>query len=267
MSGKRRRLSRKIRTRLRLAAWVLIPLAIICGAAYAYFAWIYMPAKITPAKIGVITIDDPIYTFDYARQAENALEDPSIKAVVVRVNSPGGSVNACFQTETAFSRLAENKPVVANFEGCAASGAYLVASASDYIYAYDQSVTGSLAVIAVWVSYERYYEKEGIDVYVWKSGEQKDLFQPWRSPTEEDNAEIQELIDNITEELFDRITANRPETENYIDNLRDGSVIYGWEALDYHLVDAIGSHQDAIRKAADMAGLEEGEYEVVNLSE
>lgn len=253
----------------------LVILIVIIGGlstagAFAYNAYLAPPS----AKIGVISIDDSVYSFDYAHQIEDALDDDSIKAVVVKFKSPGGSVNACFQTEESLSRLAAEKPVVAELEEYAASGAYLIASASDYIYAHSQTVTAGLGVIAQWVSYEDYYENKGIDYFTWKSGEQKDWFAPWRDPTENEKAEIENLVSDFTDELFNRIINNRAgkvsdnkqDFENRISDLRDASTVYGSSALTYGLVDNLGDYNNAVEKAATMAGLEDGEYRVVNLS-
>ncbi|MBS3814971.1 MAG: S49 family peptidase [Hadesarchaea archaeon] len=249
---------------------IILVTAVISTLGVMGYAYLSQP----PAKIGVINIDSEIYSFNYTRQIEDAMNDNSIKAVVVRFNSPGGSVNASFQTEASLSNLAEEKPVVANLEEYASSGAYLVASASDYIYAHEQTITAGLGVIAVWVSYEDYYENKGIDYFVWKSGGQKDWFAPWRKPTDKENSEIDNLVQGYASDLFNKIIQNRhphepenkSEFENLISELQDGSTIYGAEALYYGLIDNLGGYHDAVDRVASMAGLREGEYRVVELS-
>lgn len=236
---------------------ILIPAVVIGGSVFAYFTWIY-----SPPKIGVLNINGPI-TWKHATLAEKAEGDPAIDAVVLRINSPGGTVSASFQAESSISELADEKTVVADLEQYAASGAYLASSASDHIYAHSQTTTGGLGVRAIWVSYEDYFENLGIDYHVWKSGERKDMFAPYRSPTENENVEIRSLVESYTNELFSRIGTNRSGTTG-LDNLRDGSVIDGDEALNYGLVDELGSFQDAVDKAADMENLET--YESISLS-
>lgn len=239
---------------------IAVIVAIIGGSAL-----LYLNRSESKPKVGVINVSGTIEGFEYANLAERAQDDSSIKAVVLNVNSPGGSLTGTFQTESSLSRL--EKPLVASLGEIAASGAYVIASASDYIYAYDQTLTAGLGVIAIWVSYKDYYENRGIDYFIWKSGEEKDMFSPWRKPTEEENARLQEMVENFSAELFSRITTNRPETSGYLDNLRDGSTVYGTEALILHLIDNLGTNEDAVLKAASMAGLEKGEFETVNLSE
>lgn len=229
----------------------------------------YFVVSESKPKIGVLNINGEIKGFRYARLAEEARKDSSIKAVVLKINSPGGSVNGTFQAESSISRLQKEKTVVASLQEYAASGAYVVGSASDYIYAWDQTLTGGLGVIAMWVSYEEYYENMGIDYYIWKTGDQKDMFAPWRKPTENESAEIQSLVENLTKELYGRIKINRPQTVSYIENnvqnIRDGSTVYGKNALKLKLIDNIGSQDDAIEKAAELENLDE--YQKVNLSD
>jgi len=241
--------------------WAIVVLLVLAALFYAG-DWY---SRYT-TRIGVIRVSGSIGDFTYADQAYDALRDPNIKAVVVVVDSPGGTVQASFETEAALRRLNMEKPVVVKMEQYAASGAYLSSTASDYIFARSATVTAGLGVVAVWVSYENKLQREGIDYYVWKSGESKDLGAEYRAPTEEENRYMQSLVDNLMCDMVTRIKANRPQVENTIDELMDGSTLYGSEALLYNLVDGIGDYEDALRKAAELAGLEGGSYTVVGLT-
>lgn len=245
-------------------ALIVTVIIIIGGAIFAYFL-IFEGGP----KIGVIDVSGSISGFEYARLARKARKDTSIEAVVIKVNSPGGTVTGTFQAEKSLSRLQEEKPLVASLQEQATSGAYVVASASDYIYAWDQTLTAGLGVIATWVSYEDYYENKGIDYFIWKSGKQKDMFAPWRKPTPEENDYIDALVKDFANQLYLRVKSNRPETEGYIENIRDGTTLYGNapgqpDALDFHLIDNIGGMDEAVKKAAEMANLEK--YQKVNLT-
>ncbi|KXA90320.1 hypothetical protein AKJ39_00860 [candidate division MSBL1 archaeon SCGC-AAA259J03] len=249
------------RNKIRKILAIIIPVIVIVGSGF-----IYIRFTEPKAKVGVLNIDGEISSFKYANLAEEAIEDSSIKAVVLKINSAGGTVTGTFQTEHSVSKLAKEKPVIANLEELAASGAYVVASAADNIYAYEHTVTAGLGVIAMWVDYENYFEEKGIKYHIWKTGEQKDMFAPWRGPSEEENAYIQELVENFEIELYNRITQNRPETTSQIDTVKDGSTVYGSTALQLNLVDEIGNHEDAVKEAAKQAGLKKGKYKKVNLS-
>lgn len=247
----------------RKLALILIPMLLIVGAGYGLIVTV-RPSK---PKIGVLEINGTIRGFEYANLAEKARKDSSIKAVVLRINSPGGGVTGSFQTESSVSKLTDKKPVVASLQELAASGAYVVASAADNIYAYEHTITAGLGVIAMWVSYADYFENKGIDYYIWKTGQQKDMFEPWRKPTENEKQYIQNLVESFEKSLFNRITNNRPETKSYVENISDGLTRYGTRALELNLIDNIGTYNDAVDKAADAAGLEKGEYKKVDLSE
>jgi protease-4 len=260
---KSRRRDKVVKLPMRYIKWAI---AVLLLAAVLFYA--YSVHSVYSTRIGVIQVEGEIDDFRYVDQVKAAIEDPSIRAVVVVINSPGGTVDACFETETQLSELNSMKPVVVTMSEYGASGAYLIASASDYIFAHRQTVTAGLGVIAVWVSYENKFEKEGIKYYRWLSGELKDEFAPWRGPTPEENARIQKLVDDLMEELFRRIQRNRTGKQSIrdIDNLRDGSTVYGWEALQYNLIDEIGDRSDAMKKAAELAGLKEDEYLVVDMA-
>ncbi|MFQ6129821.1 MAG: S49 family peptidase [Candidatus Hadarchaeaceae archaeon] len=244
----------------RYLKWAIAVLLVLAALFYAS-DWY---SKYT-TRIGVIRVDKIIEDFTYADQAYDALRDPNIKAVVVVVDSPGGTVQASFETEAAFRELKMKKPVVVTMGEYAASGAYLISTASDYIFARSTTETAGLGVVAIWVSYENKWKGEGIEYYRWTSGEMKDLWAPYRSPTPEESAELQSLVDNLMNEVITRIKTNRPQVVN-IDELRDGSTLWGYEALPYGLVDEIGDYEEALRKAAEFAGLKKGSYTVVGLT-
>jgi len=258
--AKRRRRDKVVKLPMRYIKWAI---AVLLLAAVLFYA--YGVHSVYSTRIGVIQVEGEIDDFrPYVDQINAALKDPSVRAVVVAVNSPGGTVDACFETETQLSELNSRKPVVVTMSQYATSGACLISTASQYIFAHRQTVTGGIGVIAVWVSYENQLEKEGIKYYRWLSGELKDEFAPWRGPTPEENAKIQQLVDDLMNELIDRIQSHRI-IEN-IDDLKDGSTLYGWEALRYNLIDEIGDYDDALEKAAELAGLEKGEYLVIDMA-
>lgn len=255
MARKRKRVAGQ-----RYLKWAIVALIVLAAIFYAS-DWY---SKYT-TRIGVIRVSGIIDNFTYADQAYDALRDSDIKAVVVVVDSPGGTIQASFETEAAFRELNMTKPVVVTMGEYAASGAYLVSTASDYIFARSATETAGLGVIAIWVSYENKLREEGIEYYRWTSGEMKDLWAPYRSPTPEESAGLQSLVDNLMNEVIRRIKINRPQVVN-IDELRDGSTIWGYEAIPYGLVDEIGDYEEALRKAAELADLKKGSYTVVGLT-
>ena len=242
----------------------ILGLAIVLGVASATLLGAHL-YKVHTTNIAVIRISGVVEDSRYAYLAEEALRNPNIKAVVVVVDSVGGFVQPCFRTETAFKLLKRAKPVVVSMQDYAASGAYLISTASDNIFAYPDTQTAGIGVIAIWVCYERKWEEEGIDYYVWKSGKMKDIGAPWRPPTEEDNLYMQALVDNLMEELVGRIVLNRPKIAGMIDELRDGFTRDGTKALEMGLVDELGDYDKALSKAEKLAGLKKGEYTIIEL--
>ena len=247
---------------LGLAVTALLVVSGLLYAGHVYQEYI----RVQSSRIGVIRVTGSINDFHrYLEQARAAREDPRIKAVVVVVDSPGGTVQACFQTESAFRELKAQKPVVVTMGRYALSGAYLVSTASHHIFAHEYTITAGLGVVAVWVSHENRLRKEGIDYYVWRSGEHKDLGAEYRAPTEEESRYMQSLVDNLMRDMVTRIKANRPAVENTIDELMGGLTLWGREALPRKLVDTIGGYEDALRKAEELAGLKKGSYIIVEL--
>jgi protease-4 len=241
--------------------WGAVVLLLLLSAFFASFE--YYGGR---NRVAVIRIEGEVEDFSYADLLYRALKSPEVKAVVVEVNSPGGTVQACFETEYALHQLSLEKPVVVTMKEYATSGAYLFSSASRYIFARSTTLTAGLGVIAIWVSYENWLEKEGIRYYRWCTGELKDLGAPYRGPTEEENRYLQSLVENLLRESMDRIRRNRPQLENVLEILKDGSTVYGTEALEMGLVDSLGTFEDAVKKARELAGLEDGGYRLVYFS-
>ena len=116
----------------------------------------------------------------------------------------------------------------------------------------------------VWVSYENKYLQEGIKHFEWSTGELKTLGAEYRSPTPEESDFIQSWIENVFQNIIDRILLNRPQIKK-IDELRDGFTRDGEEALTYNLVDELGDYYDALHKIEDLTGLKKGEYTLIEL--
>lgn len=218
--------------------------------------------RLQTTRIAVIRVTGIIDDFTFGDLAYRALRDPNVKGVVVEINSPGGYIEPCIETEAAFRKLNRAKPVVVSMNEFAASGAYLVATASDYIFARHGTVTAGLGVRVVWVSLENKYLEEGIRYFEWTTGELKTLGVEYRSPTPEESAFIQSWIENVLQDILGRIVRNRPQIER-IEELKDGFVRSGEEALGYKLVDEIGDFYDALREIERRTGLREGEYTIV----
>jgi protease-4 len=196
---------------------------------------------------------------DYIKESlKKAERDGRIKAVVLRVDSPGGSVTTC---DTIYHELMQfkektGKKIIAAILDVGASGGYYVSLAADKIYVQPTSITGSIGVLATFPSIERLVNVLGIRNRVIKSGEKKDIGSMWREFTPEE----QQILENLINELFNRfvnlVTERRPQVaKESLATLSDGRIFTAQQALDMKLVDGIAYLEDVIDAAIKEAGL------------
>lgn len=193
---------------------------------------------------------------------EQASADPAIKAVVVRVNSPGGSVVA--SDEIYHALLAFEKPVVVWMGEVAASGGYYISCGGDYIVAHPDALTGSIGVISQFINAEELLDEIGVQVLVITSGSRKDIGSLFREMTEEEQALWQAISDEVYEGFVALVAEARDLPLETVRDLADGSVYTGRQALELGLVDEVGTLDDAIAEAAGLGGIE-GEPRVIEL--
>jgi protease-4 len=172
------------------------------------------------------------------------------------INSPGGSVVGTNEIYRAINGL--DKPKVAYFREVAASGGYYIATPADYIISEPNALTGSIGVIMSTYEVGELFQKLGINEVVIKSGEMKDIGSPFRNMTDAEKALLGEAVQEIFAEFKGVILEHRGDKINraMFDEITDGRVLTGRMALDAGLVDALGSREDALRKAAELGGME-----------
>ena len=194
---------------------------------------------------------------------EQATADPAVKAIVVRVNSPGGSVVA--SDEIYHMLLDFEMPVVVWMGDVAASGGYYISCGGDYVFAHPDALTGSIGVISQFFNVEELLDEVGVDVMVITSGPRKDIGSPFREMTEEEQTLWKGITDDIYDGFVEIVAQARDLPLEEIRKLADGSIYTGRQALEVGLVDDVGTPDDAIAKAAELGGIE-GEPRVVELS-
>lgn len=175
-------------------------------------------------------------------------KDDSIRAVVLDINSGGGSVVPSRDLSRTVKEM--KKPVVAYIGETGASGAYYVASAADYIVTDKDSMTGSIGVIMTIQQMYGLYDKLGLNVTVIKSGRVKDIGSPYREMTPEENKELTDMVDKIYEDFISDVAVNRNLSVDYVRNVSDGSIYLGRDAKNMGLVDSLGGIDDAVQIAA-----------------
>ncbi len=208
-------------------------------------------------SVAVIPLEGEITRSDgFVEALEDLADRPSIAAVVVRIDSPGGAVAPSQEMYAAVRRLAGRKPVVASLGSVAASGGYYVASAADVIVANPGTLTGSIGVILSVANVSGLLEKLGVQADVLKAGARKDMGSPFRPLGEEDRAIFQEMLDQVHTQFIDAVASGRHMDAARARGIADGRIFTGQQARDLGLVDELGGLEDAARLAAARGGIE-----------
>jgi protease-4 len=242
-----------------------IALGVTLFIAAVYVAMMYYGDREISLGDAVAVVDiEGVLTYDLDKidEIKDYREDDRIKAVLLRVNSPGGGVAASQAIYHELRKTREEKPVVVTMGTVAASGGYYVACAADSIVAHEGTITGSIGVIAEYLRTEELFRKIGLDVTVIKSGKFKDVGSPYRPMTEEEKVYIGTLLDRVYEQFLRTVSDGRGLPLDRIRELAEGRLYTGEEAVELGLVDRIGTYEDALLMAARMGGIS-GEPRVV----
>jgi len=194
---------------------------------------------------------------DIKDQIDQALDDRDVKAIILRINSPGGEVVASDAIYRAFAEAREEKPVVACMETVAASGAYYAAMGASYVIANDMTITGSIGVILQSFSFGQLMDKVGVKSYTLKSGRYKDLLNPTREPTEEEKQLVQDLITEVYDKFVDIVATERHmDIDRLKTGMADGRILSGLQAKEAGFVDEVGYFEDAVESAKELAKID-----------
>ena len=220
-------------------------------------------------RIAVIRVNGPIVGGDDAdmawgspssttsgalmRQFRKARQDDSVQAVLLRVNSPGGSAAATQEAAAELQKLKDlGKPVVVSMGDTAASGAYWLAAYGDKIYANPSTITGSIGVYMSYYDVQGLSEKLGVREEKIKSGPHKDIFSPFRPMTEEERQLTQNMVDDMYEQFVAVVAEQRHMDGEKVRSLADGRVFTGVQAKEAGLVDELGNYYDALGYAGTL---------------
>jgi protease-4 len=219
-------------------------------------------------RIAVISVDGIIEeqkATDVYRQIKDAKKDRTVKGLIIRVNSPGGTLSGSDQIyhEISRYRAEKNKPVVAFMQGVAASGGYYTSVACDTIIAEPTTITGSIGVIMSYLVLQQLLEEKlGVQPIVVKAGEKKDWPSSFQMPTDEQLQYMQErLITPAYQRFVEVVAKGRKDilTEEDVNKLADGSIYWADQALEKKLIDKIGYLKDAISEVKAQAGIEKAQ--------
>lgn len=219
-----------------------------------------------PIGVGQQDPSMPFFGFGSDRvvnKLDKIRKDPQVKALVIRINSPGGSVAATQEIYEEIEKIKNTgKKVVVSMGDVAASGGYYVASAADKIMANPGTITGSIGVIAEMGNVEELFKKIGVKIEVIKSGKHKDIGSPVRPMTPEERKMLQDLINNAYEQFVTAVAKGRNMPYEKVKELADGSIYTGQQAKENGLIDELGNIQDAIKLAGQLAGIK-GEPNII----
>lgn len=198
-----------------------------------------------PTGFGIATSEE------ITKSLNDASEDEGVKAIVMRINSPGGSPAAAEEIVAAMKKI--KKPIVVSMGDVAASAAYYISAPADRIIANPDTITGSIGVIWEFQNRSAFYEEEGTSFYISKSGDFKDMGGDWRGLTDEEKKFADQTIAEAYGRFVNEVAEDRNLSLSKVKDLADGRVYTGAKAKELGLIDSFGSLDDAIDAAASLA--------------
>lgn len=208
-------------------------------------------------KVGVIEVVGVIANSrETIEQLKRFREDDDIRAIVIRVDSPGGVVGPSQEIYREIVRTKATKKVIASMGAVAASGGYYVIAGTDGIVANPGTITGSIGVIMEYTNFQELFNKIGLSPVVIKSGQFKDTGSPARAMTPEEEQILKAFVDRLHQQFVSAIAEGRQLDLAKVQDLADGRIYTGQDAKDLGLVDRIGNLEDAVEWAGRLAGIE-----------
>jgi protease-4 len=207
-------------------------------------------------RVGVVEVTGVITDSKTAlRELREFEEAPRIRAVVVRIDSPGGSVGPSQEILEAMQRLQKKKHVLASMGSIAASGGFYVAMGGEKIYANPGTLTGSIGVISQFPNVSGLLKWAGVDMRTITAGKLKDAGNPFREMSAEERSYFQAMLDDVHAQFIGAVVESRKLTEEEVRKVADGRVFTGRKAKELKLVDELGGLEDAVREAGKLAGI------------
>jgi protease IV len=209
-------------------------------------------------NVGIVTIEGTITSSDeILKQLRKFRKKSSVKAIVLRINSPGGTVAPAQEIYREIEKVRKKKPVVSSIETVGASAAYYIASSSDKIVCSAGTITGSIGVIMMLPEIDKIIEKIGVSVNIIKAGKFKDIGTGFRPLTGEERNILENFANSIHEQFINDVAAGRKDKieKEKLRTIADGQFFTGEKAKEIGLVDTIGNFYDAVKIAAELGGI------------
>jgi protease-4 len=238
-----------------LLAAILIPTILISRQTAGKIVVIPLSGTITTEGSSLFSGSTitPDLVRDYLTRVE---KDRAVKAIVFRIESPGGEIEPCQEILWEIERVKETKHIVVSMGGMAASGGYYISTQADKIVALPTTMTGSIGVIYSVMNIEGLLDKLGIQIEIFKGGKYKDMYWGFRELTPEEEEIMQGMVDEYYEQFIDVVAEGRELSKEEVRNLATGQIYTGTEAKELGLVDELGDLNTAIDLAAELAGIE-----------
>ena len=249
---------------------ILIILAAALGLGALFFIVLFLASLATggrstkslaplqgPGRVALVKLEGVLITSDAAvTEINEYAEDALVKAIIIRIDSPGGGVVASQEIYNAVLNARKaGKKVVISMGSVAASGGYYVAAAGDRIVANPGTLTGSIGVKMEFANFEKLLEKIGVKGMIVKAGEYKDIGSPFREMSAEERRMLQAVIDDVHSQFIEAVAKGRSLAESDVRAIADGRIFTGRQAMRLKLVDQLGDLDDSIQAAADLAGI------------
>jgi len=243
---------------------ILVGVAVIVGLLVFFFAVFLLMGRMMGEsgrfafgdKVAIIEIKGVIaQSSDVIEELLQYREDHGVKAIVLRIDSPGGGVGPSQEIYEEILKVRKEKKVVTSMGSVSASGGYYIACASDVIVANPGTITGSIGVLMQFSSFEELFKKIGIKGVTLKAGAYKDAGSPFREMTPEEKRLMQLVLDNVHNQFIQAVAKGRNLDPAKVTEVADGRIFTGEQAKEYGLVDKMGNLQDAIEEAARLGNI------------
>ncbi len=238
---------------------IIIAIIAVLSLIMTFSGKVSMSSKVALVRITGVIIDST----ETVRELRKYAEDSSVKAVVLRVDSPGGAVAPSQEIYEEINNLKKDKKVIVSMGSVAASGGYYISAPADSIVANAGTLTGSIGVIMEIPNVSGLMEKIGVQNQIVKSGRHKDMASVFRSLGPEERQILQAVLDDVHDQFIEAVADSRGITISKVREIADGRIFTGRMAKDIGLVDELGNLQDAIKIAGKLAGIE-GKPQVIS---
>lgn len=237
---------------------IIFVIIAVLGLATKFRGKVPLGEKVAVVRVYGVILDSA----DVIEELKERSKDRSVKAIVLRVDSPGGGVAPSQEIYEEILKIKKNKKVVVSMGSVAASGGYYISAPADRIVANAGSLTGSIGVIMEIPNVSDLMEKIGVKTQVVKSGRHKDMASVFKSLTPEEKEILQTVLDDVHDQFIEAVAEARGMEPGEVRKLSDGRIFTGRMAKDLGLVDELGNLEDAIMLAGSLAGIK-GEPDVV----